>query len=205
MKSAKRDVHKNIFFCFISLQIFRHKLTGKHLIKSNNVSWQKIFFEFLISKVHKYNLNFIWHYNHNNSIFFNKKDLAISDTGCWKKTKQLTFFFSLQRLNYDPIIMKLISQCLWDVRTTWLKNEWINVLYLLGLDLICLPGWLDLICLSGWDFLFYQTARAAVVHLNFRAGSTFPVPDCTISPWHRIHEADTQRTSRCNNVDAIRL
>ena len=114
MKSAKRDVHKNIFFCFISLQIFRHKLTGKHLIKSNNVSWQKIFFEFLISKVHKYNLNFNWHYNHNNSIFFNKKDLAISDTGCWKKTKQLTFFFSLQRLNYDPIIMKLISQCLWD-------------------------------------------------------------------------------------------
>ena len=26
------------------------------------------------------------------------------------------------------------------------------------------------------------TAPAAVVHLNFRAGSTFPVPVCTVSP-----------------------
>jgi len=35
-------------------------------------------------------------------------------------------------------------------------------------------------------------SQAAVVHLNFRAGSTFPVPDCTVSPGHWVNEADTQ-------------
>ena len=46
----------------------------------------------------------------------------------------------------------------------------------------------------------------AVVHLNFRAGSTFPIPVCTVSPRHWINKADTQyRTSRCNKVDAVRL
>jgi len=35
-------------------------------------------------------------------------------------------------------------------------------------------------------------ARAAVVHLNFRAGSTFPVPFCTVSPGHWEKEADTK-------------
>ena len=35
-------------------------------------------------------------------------------------------------------------------------------------------------------------ARAAVVHLNFRAGSIFPVPVCTVSPGHRVNKADTQ-------------
>ena len=34
-------------------------------------------------------------------------------------------------------------------------------------------------------------AEGAVVQLNFRAGSTFTVPDCTISPGHRVNEADT--------------
>ena len=34
-------------------------------------------------------------------------------------------------------------------------------------------------------------ARAAVVHLNFRAGSTFPVPVCTTSPGHTVNKADT--------------
>ena len=34
--------------------------------------------------------------------------------------------------------------------------------------------------------------KAAVVHLNFRAGSTFPVPVCTVSPGHRVNKADTQ-------------
>ena len=37
--------------------------------------------------------------------------------------------------------------------------------------------------------------REAVVHLNFRAGSTFQVPVCTVQ----------DRTSRCNKVDAVRL
>ena len=35
-------------------------------------------------------------------------------------------------------------------------------------------------------------ARAAVVHLNFRAGSTFPVPVCTALPGHWVNKADTQ-------------
>jgi len=34
--------------------------------------------------------------------------------------------------------------------------------------------------------------RSAVVHLNFRAGSTFPVPVCTVSPGHWVNKADTQ-------------
>ena len=29
-----------------------------------------------------------------------------------------------------------------------------------------------------------REARAAVVHLNFGAGSTFPVPVCTVLPGH---------------------
>ena len=40
--------------------------------------------------------------------------------------------------------------------------------------------------------------RAAVVHLNFRDGSTFPVPVCTVP-------SSMDRTSRCNKVDVVRL
>ena len=40
--------------------------------------------------------------------------------------------------------------------------------------------------------------RAAVVNLNFRAGSTFPVAVCTVP-------SSMDRTSRCNKVDAVRL
>ena len=32
----------------------------------------------------------------------------------------------------------------------------------------------------------------AVVNLNFRAGSTFPVPVCTVSPGQWVNEADSQ-------------
>ena len=35
-------------------------------------------------------------------------------------------------------------------------------------------------------------ARVVVVHLNFRAGSTFPVPVFTVSPGQRVNKADTQ-------------
>ena len=42
-------------------------------------------------------------------------------------------------------------------------------------------------------YITLKIARAAVVHLNFRAGSTFPVPVCM------------DRTSRCIKVDAVRL
>ena len=40
--------------------------------------------------------------------------------------------------------------------------------------------------------------RAAVVHLNFRAGSTFPVLICTVP-------SSMDRTSRSNKVDVVRL
>ena len=36
------------------------------------------------------------------------------------------------------------------------------------------------------------TATDAVVHLNFRAGSTIPVPVFTVSPGHYVNKADTQ-------------
>ena len=39
---------------------------------------------------------------------------------------------------------------------------------------------------------------AAVVHLNFRAGSTFLVPVCTVSPGYWVN-----RTSRWNKVDVV--
>ena len=41
---------------------------------------------------------------------------------------------------------------------------------------------------------------SAVVHLNFRAGSTFPAPVCTVP-----HGQTLNRTSRCNKVDTVRL
>ena len=37
-----------------------------------------------------------------------------------------------------------------------------------------------------------------IVHLNYRAGSTFPVPVCTLP-------SSMDRTSRCNKVDAVKL
>ena len=42
------------------------------------------------------------------------------------------------------------------------------------------------------------SSLAAVVHLNFRAGSTFPFPVCTVP-------SSMDMTSRCNKVDAVRL
>ena len=46
--------------------------------------------------------------------------------------------------------------------------------------------------------MFKRVARAAVVHVNFRAGSIFPVP-----VWSVPRSMD--RASRCNKVDAVRL
>ena len=54
---------------------------------------------------------------------------------------------------------------------------------------------------SRFALYLYWTAcpaRAAVVHLNFRAGSTFPVPVCTIPN-------SMDRTSQRNKVDAVKL
>ena len=39
-------------------------------------------------------------------------------------------------------------------------------------------------------------ARAAAVHLNLRAGSTFPVPVCTVSPILWVKKADNQSRTR---------
>ena len=36
-----------------------------------------------------------------------------------------------------------------------------------------------------------SVSRAAVVHLNFRAGSTFPVSVCTVLSRHWVNKADT--------------
>ena len=47
------------------------------------------------------------------------------------------------------------------------------------------------ILIESHSLLGISTARAAVVHLNFRAGSTFPVPVCTVSPGHWVNKADT--------------
>ena len=44
----------------------------------------------------------------------------------------------------------------------------------------------------------WRISRAAVVHLNFRAGSTFPVPVCTVP-------SSMDWTSGCNKVVAVRL
>ena len=57
---------------------------------------------------------------------------------------------------------------------------------------------------KAWSqfFLYFlhrrDTSRAAIVHLNFRAGSTFLVPVCTVP-------SSVNRTNRCNKVDAVRL
>ena len=45
---------------------------------------------------------------------------------------------------------------------------------------------------------FNILSRAAVVHLNFRAGSTFPIPVWSVP-------SSIDRTSRCNKVKAVRL
>ena len=35
-------------------------------------------------------------------------------------------------------------------------------------------------------------SRATVVDMNFQAGSTFPVPVCTVSSRHWVNKADTE-------------
>ena len=48
------------------------------------------------------------------------------------------------------------------------------------------------------NFFNVTMARAVVVYLKFRAGSTFPFPVCTV-------RSSIDRTSRYNKVDAVRL
>ena len=65
------------------------------------------------------------------------------------------------------------------------------------LDLLPLPC-VDISIHSTHTIAVWDTSRAAVVHLNFRAGSTFSVPVCTLP-------SSMDRTSRCNKVDTVRL
>ena len=46
--------------------------------------------------------------------------------------------------------------------------------------------------------MYQSRSREAVVHLNFQAGLTFPVPVCTVP-------SSMNRTSWCNKVDAVRI
>ena len=55
------------------------------------------------------------------------------------------------------------------------------------------------------EFVISILTRVAVVHLNFRAWSTFPVPVCTVPPGHWVNKQTLIRTSRCNKADTVRL
>ena len=49
------------------------------------------------------------------------------------------------------------------------------------------------ICETGIVFFARSTPWAAIVHLNFRAGSTFPVPVCTVLHGHWVNKANNQQ------------
>ena len=55
--------------------------------------------------------------------------------------------------------------------------------------------------------LQHGTITGSRVHLNFRAGSTFPVSVCTVPPGRgqQSWSSSVYRTSWCNEVDAVRL
>jgi len=57
------------------------------------------------------------------------------------------------------------------------------------------------------NFRMGYPSRAAEVHLNFRAGSTFPVLVCTEPPGkgQQRWSSTVYRTSWGNEVDAVRL
>ena len=54
------------------------------------------------------------------------------------------------------------------------------------------------LCLQNISTWIKDDTWAAVVRLNIRAGSPFPVPVCTVP-------SSMDKTSRCNKVDAVRL
>ena len=71
-----------------------------------------------------------------------------------------------------------------------LKDIWLKTFHFISILQFTIPIYLQ--------FTLVWRARSAVVHLNFRAGSTFPVPVCTVP-------SSMDRTSRSNKVDAVRL
>ena len=54
-----------------------------------------------------------------------------------------------------------------------------------------------------WRAIYFSLAwpRAAIVLLNFRAGSMFPAPVCTVSPGHQVNKQILNRTSRLTRSD----
>ena len=101
----------------------------------------------------------------------------------------------------------------------WLYNTYLNLLKVnvrliskmackAGISTIPLKALSDQVCIRyAWfcsSKLFTFNSRAPVVHLNFRAVSTFPVLVCTVPHGHWVNKADN-RTSRCNKVDVVRL
>ena len=62
-----------------------------------------------------------------------------------------------------------------------------------------LARYLNLAFIQTLRFLTFHNktnTQAAVVDLNFRVGSTLPVPVCTVSPGHWVNKADTQSLTR---------
>ena len=54
--------------------------------------------------------------------------------------------------------------------------------------------------------IFARITGSRIVHLNFRAETTFPVPVCTVPHGLWVNKADNQQlTSRFNKVDTVRL
>ena len=100
-------------------------------------------------------------------------------------------------------ILKFYRRFCLDVK--WSNNVLADIDFHRILPLVLNPKLLNRI---GWPIQIYADravpehknfeSRAAVVHLNFRAGSTFPFPVCTVP-------SSMDRTSRCNKVDAVRL
>ena len=43
--------------------------------------------------------------------------------------------------------------------------------------------------------------QSAVVHFNFRAGSTFPVPVCNVPHGHWVNKADNQEQLDSSTID----
>ena len=60
----------------------------------------------------------------------------------------------------------------------------------------------ELFSFPGIYFSVRLSTGRCIVHFNFRAGPTFPVPVCTVPHGHWVYKADT---SRCNKFDAVRL
>ena len=67
-------------------------------------------------------------------------------------------------------------------------NFFPGIIFYLDKSLKILQGYVS----SHFKMSARPVTRAAVVHSNLRAGSTFPVPVCAVSPGLWVNKADTQ-------------